>query len=223
MSDSLITIAAKCAPEASILDAVVEAGISSVELYTDSSWLEKIDTVVSICESYPLRYAVHAPPDGYEPDKIAELSERLEAEVCVFHNIYWEDEWEYIVKKFANLECRICIENMASAIEQNKYMRRFGVGRCLDLEHLIMEVNGIFDGPFLNIIRNSAHVHMSGYALGSCNWHTHIHEYPEQSIHLLNLLREAGYSGFVVSEAQQSGQTLKEFRALRKFFEDWQA
>jgi len=223
MSESSITLAAKCAPEASILDSVVEAGISAVELYTNSAWLEKIDSIVRTCEDYPLRYAVHAPPEGYEPDRITDLSERLGAEVCVFHNIYWEDEWEYITKNFKRLKCKVCVENMASAIEQNKYMRRFGVGRCLDLEHLIMEVNGIFDGPFLNIIRNSIHVHMTGYTLGVDDWHTHIHEYPEQSIRLLNLLREGGYSGFVVSEARESGQTLEKFRELRNFFEDWQA
>lgn len=216
-----IILAAKCAPVESVLDAVVEAGLTAAEIYTNNSWLKKIDEVISTCEQYPLRYALHAPANGYEPDRLADLAEHMKAEVVVFHNIYWEDEWGYIIKRFKPLQSKLCMENIYSAIEPVKYIRRFGLGRCLDLEHLMLEVNGIFEEPFFELIKESSHIHMTGYVFGSASWHTPIHHAPEQSIYFLNLLKKAGYSGFVVSEAKEPYQTKNEFKALYDFFKNW--
>lgn len=218
---SEITIAAKCAPEESLLDAIVDAGLIAVEIYTDNSSLKDVDKIVQICKKYPLRYALHGPADGYEPDRLFALVEGLKAEVVVFHNIYWEDEWRHITGKFKALQCKLCIENLFGAVEPVKYMRRFGIGRCLDLEHLIMEVNGIFEEPFAGLIKDSSHIHMTGYTFGSKAWHTPIHHAPQQSVYFLNMLKRAGYSGLVVSEAQNAYQTRNEFKALYEFFKKW--
>lgn len=217
-----ITVAAKCAPEESLLDAIVDAGLTATEIYTDNFSLKDIDKIVKICKKYPLRYALHAPANGYEPDSLVLLVEQIKAEVVIFHNIYWEDEWKYIMEKFQPLKCKPCMENIYSAVEAVKYMRRFGIGRCLDMEHLIMEVNGIFEEPFIGLIKESSHIHMTGYTFGSKAWHTPIHRASEQSVYLLNLLKKAGYSGLVVSEAQRHYQTKEEFKALREFFQRWE-
>ncbi len=214
-------LAAKCAPQRSVLDLVVEAGIEAVEIYTDNNWLGRVDEVVEVCRSYPLRYAIHAPSDGYEPDLIVDLTEGTGAEVVVFHNIYWEDEWEYMLKRLKPLSCRVCMENISSAVEPIRYMRRFGIERCLDLEHLILEVNGIFEESFIPLLKQTTHIHMTGYTFGSQDWHTPIHHAPQQSIYLLDLLKKTGYSGFVVSEARKAYQTLEEFKRLYNFFQGW--
>lgn len=216
-----ITIAAKCAPQESILDAIIETGLTAVELYTNNSWLYKTDQIVKTCEKYPLKYSIHAPSKGYEPDLLFDLARQIKAEVIVFHNIYWDNEWEYIIARFKSLQCKLCIENTFGAVEPIKYIRRFGLGRCLDLEHLMLEVNGIFEEPFFDLIKESSHIHMTGYTFGSNLWHTPVHHTPEQSIHFLNLLKKARYSGFVVSEAKESYQTKEEFKALYAFFENW--
>jgi len=217
-----ITLAAKCAPKESILEAVAEAGLTAVELYLDNAWLHEIDQLVKICKKYSHRYAIHAPTEGYEPDLLIALAEQIQPEVMVFHDIYWEDEWAYLIEKLKPLRCKLCLENVMTAVDTFKYMRRFGVKMCLDLEHLVLEVCGIFEEAFINIIRLSQHVHMSGYVWGSQAWHTHLHHAPKQSAYLLNLLRKAGYSGLVVSEARESYQTTDEFKALYNFFQDWE-
>src|SRR3972149_6536598 len=94
--------------------------------------------------------------------------------------------------------------------------------RCLDLEHLILEVHGIFEEPFIDFLKDSYHIHMTGFTFGTKLWHTPIHYSPEQSIYLLNLIKKAGYSGLVVSEAKESYQTKSEFIKLYDFFKKWE-
>ncbi len=217
-----ITPAVKCAPDELLLEKIAETGFPAVELYLDNARLRKVDQIVRLCQKYPFRYAVHAPVEGYEPDLIKILAEQLKPEVIVFHDIYWENEWSYLVEILKPVGCKLCLENMVSAVDTFKYLRRFGLGLCLDFEHLILEVNGIFEEAFSNTIKLAKHTHMSGYAWGSGLWHTHIHHSPEQGIFLLNLLRKANYSGMVVSEARVSFQTPEEIKLLYKFFRDWE-
>ena len=101
-------------------------------------------------------------------------------------------------------------------------MRRFGFKRCLDFEHLIMEIHGFGEQFFPGLIQHSAHIHMSGYTSGSTMWHTPLNYAPQQSAHLLDLLYENGYQGMVVSEASVSYQNVKEFKELNRFFMEWQ-
>jgi sugar phosphate isomerase/epimerase len=216
-----IIIAAKCAPEEDTLTNIEKAGLTSVELYTNLNYLYKTNRVKQICKKFPFRYAIHAPNNCYEPDLLAELVADIKAEVVVFHDIYWYDEWEYIVKTFKTINTKLCVENISSIHEPLKLMRRFGLKRCLDLEHLQMQCAGVFEEGFLPVIRQASHIHLSGYYYSSNLWHTHIHHSPEHNIYLLNLLRKEGYSGFVVSEARVSYQILSEFKKLNKFFQKW--
>lgn len=216
-----ITIAAKCAPDEAILIDIEKAGITAVELYVNHNWLHEIKTIKQICRKFSFRYAVHAPNDGYEPDLLAELVDDIKAEVVVFHDIFWEDEWEYIIKVFKDINTKLCIENITSVHETSKLMRRFGLKRCLDIEHLQRECAGIFEEEFIQIMSQSSHVHLTGYLYGSNLWHSHIHHSPEHNIRLFNLLENAGYSGLVVSEAKTSYQTLSEFEMLSKFCQKW--
>jgi sugar phosphate isomerase/epimerase len=216
-----MTLAVKCYPTQPILDAAAEAGMEAVELYTSVDLLRDVDAVAGTCSGYPFRYAVHAPGEGYEPEALASLVGRIGAEVVVFHDIYFQDEWEHLVGKLRPLGCKLCLENVLSAVDTVKYMRRFGLGRCLDLEHLILETSGIFEEPLLGLMKQSAHVHMTGYVHGSRGWHTHFHHAPAQSTYLLDLLQETGYCGMVVSEAREDFQTAGEFRALNEFFRKW--
>jgi sugar phosphate isomerase/epimerase len=211
-------IAAKCAPEERILKDIEKAGLSAVEIYTCSSYLCKIEDIKKICKRFSFRYAVHAPNDGYEPELLAELVDDINAEIVVFHDIYWEDEWEHIAKIFKADKAKICIENTHSVHEPLKLMRRYGFKRCLDLEHLQMQCAGVYEDEFLPVMRQASHIHMTGYFYGSDLWHTHTHQSPEHSVYMLNLLKKADYSGFVVSEARTLFQTYDEFRRLNDFF-----
>ncbi len=217
-----VTLAAKCAPDEEILANIEKSGISAVEIYTDSGWLQKIDKIKHIPKKFPFRYAVHAPNDCYEPEILAEFVNETKAEVLVFHDIYWDDEWDNIANIFKETTVQICIENTHSTLEPLKFMRRYGFGICLDLEHLQQQCAGIFEKASLPFIRQVSHVHLTGYSFGSNQWHTHIHHSPEHGFYLLDLLRKAGYSGFVVSEATPSFQTLSEFKKLFKFFKEWE-
>jgi len=217
-----IEIAAKCAPEEGILVNIEKAGITTVELFTNLKYLNDFEGVKRVCKKFPFHYAVHAPNEGFEMNLLAELVDTLEAKTVVFHNIYWEDEWEDIMKVFKGIKTQLCIENTFSALEPLKFMRRFKMGLCLDLEHLQMECSGIFEEAFVPLIKMASHIHLTGYSHGSDLWHTHIHHSPEHSTYLLNLLRNSDYSGFVVSEAKTSLQTLTEFNHLNKFFQKWQ-
>lgn len=211
-------IAAKCAPEEKILKDIEKAGLSAVELYTSGSYLCKLEDIKRICKRFSFRYAVHSPNDGYQPELLAELVDDIKAEIVVYHDIYWEDEWGHIAEVFKPGKAKICIENTHSVHEPLKLMRRYGFKRCLDLEHLQMQCAGVYKDEFLPVIRQSSHIHMTGYFYGSDLWHTHIHQSPEHSIYILNLLKKADYQGLVVSEARTSLQTYDEFKRLNDFF-----
>lgn len=215
-------IVAKCAPDEKILKDIERAGLSAVELYTNIDYLYKLDSIKQICKKFPFRYAVHAPNDGYEPKLLSELVDAIGAEIVVFHDIYWADEWEHIVRVFKNSKAKNCIENTHSVHEPLKLMRRYGLKRCLDLEHLQMQCAGVYEDEFLPVMQQASHIHMTGYFYGSDLWHTHIHQSPEHSVYILNLLKKADYQGLVVSEARTSLQTYDEFKRLNDFFTNLQ-
>jgi len=221
MPNSSITIAAKCAADESILENIEKAGIKAVELYTNLNYLYNIKETILCCKKFPFRYAIHAPNEGFEINALAELVNEIKAEVVVFHNIYWEDEWENIVKSFNGINTLLCIENVNSVLESIKFMRRYGMGLCLDLEHLQIECAGYFEESFIPFLRKASHIHLTGYKYGSQSWHTHLHHSLNHSMNLLGLLMDAGYSGLIVSEAKVSYQTLSEFKLLNEFFQRW--
>lgn len=215
------TIGTKCAPKESIFLDIKNAGISVVELYLTNKILEEFEKIVDLCGSFPFKYSVHAPTDSLDFYTLGSLVEAIGAEIVVFHNIYWEHEWENIIEVFKKIRAKICIENISSIHETIKFKMRYGMGICLDLEHLQLECSGLYEEEFIKIIKNSTHIHMSGYCYGSQLWHTHIHYSPENSIKLLNLLKEANYSGFVISEARLLLQNFNEFKRLNDFYTNW--
>ena len=217
-----ITLAAKCAPETSILADVEKAGITAVELYTNYEWLKKSKQVIQTCKKFPFRYAIHAPTNCYEPDLLIEVSNEINAEVVVFHDIYFRDELEYIAALFKTTKIIACVENIHSVHEPVKFMRRFNMKRCLDLEHLQMQCAGVYKEEFASVMQQASHVHLTGYYYGSNLWHTHIHHSPQHNEMLLKSLKESGYSGFVVSEAKTDQQNVEEFVRLYDYFVKWQ-
>jgi len=218
-----IVLAAKCAPRENILSDIQKAGLEAVEIYLSDEILNDIDSIIRLYAAYPFRYAIHAPIFGFNPSKIVELAKAINAGIVVFHNTYWEDEWKEIYSVFKGISTKPCIENTFSVHEPVKFIRRYGFGRCLDLEHLQIECAGVFEEEFIRVIKQASHIHLTGYTYGSQLWHTHIHHSPEHNLYMLNLLRKAGYSGFVVSEAKTSLQTYEEFRKLREFYDRWQS
>ncbi len=216
-----IKLAIKCPPEEKILLDAKKAGLKGVELYLSRRILADISKTVGLCKNFPLWYAVHAPHDEYDPSKLSELVTAIGAEIVVFHNIYWEDEWKDIVGNFKDIKTKLCIENVFGVHEPLKFARRYGLYRCLDLEHLQMECAGVYEEEFITVMKQASHIHLTGYIYGSDLWHTHIHHSPGHGLRLLNVLKEVGYSGFVVSEAKASLQTYEEFKRLNDFFKSW--
>lgn len=214
-------LAAKCAPDEKILSEVCKAGLKAAELYLSKAFLKNISRIAKLCNSMPLCYAVHAPNDCVAIDELVELSTKIHAKIVVFHDIYWEDEWSGITSRFNKSPVILCVENIHSCLEPLKFIRRYDLKRCLDLEHLQMECGGIYEEEFISVMRTSAHIHMTGYKFGSSLWHTHIHHSPEHCIYILGLLKKANYKGFVVSEARISLQTYPEFKNLMEFFSNW--
>jgi len=217
-----IVLAVKCAPKENILKNIRESGINAVELYLSKEILKDINHVINLCKKFPLRYAIHAPGDGSSIEKLKELSRSIKAEVIVFHNVYWEDEWNGIIEGLKGHEAHLAVENTYSTHEPIKFMRRYGLKRCLDLEHLQMECAGVFEEIFISVIKEASHIHLTGYVHGSELWHTHIHHSPEHGTYMLGLLEKAGYSGFVVSEAKETFQTKDEFKKLKDFYDTWE-
>ncbi len=219
-TEQKITLAGKCAPQQRILSNIAEAGIEAVELYTDPQWLERLDEIKRVCEPFDFRWAIHAPNKGFEPQRLAELAQAIGAEVMVFHCIYWEDEWARLVEAFDGVEITLCAENITTALESLPLMRRYGFGRCLDLEHVQLECAGLNEEDFLPLIAESTHIHLTGYVHGGELWHTHVHHSPEHGERVLRLVKKAGYSGMIVSEARARHQSLDEFRRLKAFVDE---
>ncbi|UCD54959.1 MAG: hypothetical protein JSV93_05435 [Candidatus Omnitrophota bacterium] len=220
MSRDLI-IAAKCAPREGHLRDIKKAGLQAVELYLSEEIMENLPKVIGLCKKFPFRYAVHAPNAVYNPRKLRKLTEAINAEIAVFHNVYWEDEWKRVAKAFKGVKTKLCVENTSSTHDSVKFMRRYGWGRALDLEHAQMGSAGVYEEEFITVMKEAAHIHLTGYTHGSQLWHTHIHHSPRHNSYLLDLLRKARYSGFVVSEAKKSLQTYAEFKKLKEFYQKW--
>lgn len=216
-----IIIAAKCAPDKKIMSDIEEANLEIVELYLSKAIMSNLKKIIKLCRDFSFRYAVHAPKDYHNPNKLAELVKAIRGEIVIFHNIYWEDEWRDIIKAFKDIKAKLCIENTFSVHEPVKFFRRYGLGSCLDLEHLQMECAGVYEEEFLRVIKQASHIHLTGYVYNSDLWHTHLHHSPKHSLYMLHLLKKAGYSGFVVSEAKSSLQTYLEFRKLNDFYQKW--
>jgi hypothetical protein len=85
-----------------------------------------------------------------------------------------------------------------------------------------METNGIVEEFLPALIHQTGHVHLTGYTLGSNNWHTPIHYAKEQSQFILDYLKKEQYVGVVTSEAAVSYQTEQEIIRLVDFFNSWQ-
>lgn len=216
-----IIIAAKVAPEKDKFSDIRKAGLKAVELYLSKALMCNLKEIQRMCNDFPFRYAVHASNDCYDPDKLAKLVNSIGAEVVVFHNIYWEDEWKNIIKVFKDGKANICVENISTVDDPVKFMIRYGLGRCLDFEHLEMECLGIYGEEAIRVIKQACHIHLTGYVYNSKLWHTHIHDSPEHSLYVLNLLKKAGYRRFVVSEARVSFQMYEDFKRLNNFYEMW--
>lgn len=210
-----IVMAAKCAPEKEILGYIHRAGLNAVELYLSRNILNT--PIVDICKEFPLRYALHAPEDIFDPEGLATLAGQLGAETVIFHDIYWESEWDHIADVFSSRKASVCVENVGSIISTFRIMRRYGFRLCLDLEHLQIEIGGVFEDEFRRMMSKAGHVHMTGYRFGTDLWHTHMHQSPEHSKHLLELLSGTGYHGMVVSEARTDLQREEAFRGLSEF------
>ena len=217
----MITLAAKCAPERTILDTVKRSGISAVELFLSKKILSDFESAVAACGEHDFIYAAHAPNDDFNPGALAQFVSEIGAALVVFHDIYWEDEWKKIMKSFKKVNALLCVENVSSIINSSKFIRRYGAGRCLDLEHLQFEIMGVFEEEFINVMKDAKHIHLTGYSAGSTLWHTHINHAPEHGRYMLDLIAGSGYNGMVVSEARTELQTYDEFRALKDFFDDW--
>lgn len=190
-------------------------------MFLSKEQLDDLYNTTQLCKAFPFRYAVHAPNSGFFTDKLAKLAEDIEAEIVVFHNIYWDDEWKNIITTFNGIETKLCIENIYSIYESSKFMRRYGFGSCLDLEHLQIECAGVFEEEFTQFMKHASHIHLTGYFYGSSLWHTHIHQSAEHGLYMLNLLTKSGYSGMVVSEARVALQTYDEFKKLHNFYQLW--
>ena len=214
-------IAAKCAPDERILSNIHKAKLKAVELYLNEEWLKQKSLIIRNCRKFPLRYALHAPTDILCPDELVQLAGELGADIVVFHDIFWEDEWAKIAEVFQNTQIKICVENIATNVDTIKIIRRFGINLCLDLEHLQMECGGFYEEASIPIIRRAKHIHMTGYFYSSELWHTHLHYTPKHSYYLLDLIRSTGYQGMIVSEAKPSLQTFEEFQKLYHFFNKW--
>lgn len=213
--------AAKCAPDEKILTDIQEVEIQAVELFTNLRHLQNLKEVKRLCSKFPFRYSVHAPNEGFEIAALAELVDDIKAEIIVFHNIYWEDEWEQIIKAFEGVRTKVCLENTSSVLDPLKFIRRYGMGLCLDLEHLQIECAGFFEESFIPFIKQASHIHLTGYTHGSNLWHTHMHNSPEHVRFILNLIKKTSYNGFIVSEAKPSLQSFQDFKLLRDFIDSW--
>lgn len=109
------------------MDSIVNSGIKAVEFYTSLKILKNVAAVINICKKFDLIYNLHAPNDGHCPNALVELSSAINAGFIVFHDIYWEDEWEEIINCFGNSKSILCVENVSTVLEPLKFMRRYGI------------------------------------------------------------------------------------------------
>lgn len=150
MHQKNIILSAKCAPQFKKLTAIKKAGITAVELYLSKYILSNTKEIIKVCRKFPFNYAVHGSNDSYEPLKLRKIAQAINAKLIVLHDIYWEDEWKEVVRIFKKVKASICIENISTVYNAAKFMRRYGFGMCLDLEHLQMECGGVFEEEFID-------------------------------------------------------------------------
>jgi len=211
----------------------VAAGYRCAELWTGPDVLADVAKVVALCRRFPLRYALHFPTrrdlTPRQLEAVVELYRALDCRSLTIHRPEHDLYAEELLSGDAGLV--LAVENgalspneLAAWAERNRYL-------TLDAEHVWMfshegasreEAVGAVSRLLTAHGAKLRHVHLPGHS-GGPDEHRPMHEGWDYVRAVLDRLADVGYSGFVVSEVEQSYQTFEHLAKDRALFEAWLA
>lgn len=209
----------------------VAAGYRCAELWTGPDVLSDVAKVVALCRSFPLRYALHFPTrrdlTPRQLEAVVELYRALDCRSLTIHQLEHDHYAAELLSRDAGLV--LAVENgdlsateIQAWAELNRYL-------TLDAEHAWMfSHEGASREEAVDAVSSLLavhgaklrHVHLPGNS-GGPDEHRPMHEGWDYVRAVLDRLADVGYSGFVVSEVEQSFQTLEHLAKDRALFDAW--
>lgn len=226
-----IRFAAKFAAEAGRFQLAVDTGFQFAEIHLKRRSVDYWEPIAWLASGYPLSYALHFPNSGPLSNlavaNAARLYEELGCATMVIHPPMLTQYGEQLRSLVPAI--RLGVENPRldrTAFDHwadgNEYL-------TLDVEHLwkytlrdqpAQELI-LFLEAFLTRYRDKLiHVHLPGYIPGSVEHHPASRN-PALARAVLELLCEADFTGFVVSEIRTELQTHENFQRDRNMFCAW--
>ena len=227
----MLELATKFLPDPQAFQVAYQAGFRGAEFWLDAGLLCDWQTILSTACKYPFTYVLHFPNRGPLEGKAIQgavlLYRELKCRAMVIHQRMYDKHAEAILAMEPSL--RLALENHALDrpgfdrwAERNPWL-------TLDVEHLWMATlrKAPLDkllaalGDFLSRCGEKLlHVHLPGYRIGGKE-HCPVHHSPEMATGVLTLLADHGFSGLVVSEADQEFQNLDDLRQDTALFANW--
>lgn len=209
-------------PSNKIFSIIEEVGISAVEVYSNKNSLQSLE-IIDVCKQFDFEYVLHAPNDIFAISDTFNLAKSIDANLIVAHDLFWEDEWKKIMQISKDFGIPLAIENTDGFLFCEKVIRRYNAKRCIDFEHLTLQTNTLTP-TVLNLvkptIKDTIHVHMTGYKTGNGMHHSHFYKSPIQSERILKFLLDNKYNEMAVSEAAVEYQTKEHFQKLKVFYDN---
>lgn len=230
----MLELATKFKPDAEEpFRVAVAAGYRCAELWTGPDVLSDVAQVAARCRRFPLRYALHFPTrrdlTPRQLEAVVELYRALDCRSLTIHQPEYDRYADELLHRDAGLV--LAVENGALSATELAAWAEKNRDLTFDAEHFWMfSHEGVSRGEALaDVARLLAvhgaklrHVHLPGHD-GGPEEHRPMHEGWDYVRGVLDRLADIGYSGFVVSEVEQTYQTLEHLAKDRSLFDAWLA
>lgn len=228
----MLELATKFKPnEESAFQIAVASGYRCAELWTGPDVLSDVAHVVALCRRFPLRYALHFPTrrdlTPRQLEAVVELYRALDCRSLTIHQPEHDCYADELLRRDSGLV--LAVENGILSPAKLEAWARTNRYLTFDAEHLWMfsragasraeaveEVERLLATHAAKI----RHVHLPGHN-GGPDEHRPMHAGWDYVRDVLDRLADVGYSGFVVSEVEQSYQTLEHLEKDRSLFDAW--
>ena len=228
---NMFRLATKFRPETQAFEKACAAGFRGAEFWLNAEVLADWREVLATSRCFPLYYALHFPNeldlDTESLRRAVLLCRELEGAALVIHQPLVRS-----LRRFtAGLEpeLKIAVENHVLDAAGFDHWAERSPGLALDVEHLwkyTLECGPLNDlleslRAFLRRYGNKLyHLHLPGYRQGG-EEHCPMHHSEKMVTEVFRVLAEGGYTGLVVSEADQKYQTDEDLRRDVALFRQW--
>ena len=227
----MLKIATKFLPELPAFKQAYDAGFRNVEIFLNTTVLERVDDVVSMSRGFDMDYALHFPNkpelDESHLRNCCRLADELNVSAVVIHEPMFRRYVESLTAIDSNIPLAIENQRVPAANLATWVQERGSV--TLDIEHIWMfslpegtmeELFALVRDVFETASKCIKHIHMPGYLPGQGE-HRPMYTSREFCTGVFDILADYDFAGLVVSEVDMQFQNEFDLRMDMLLFERW--